>query len=255
MKITTLNVQHLRKYEFLKFMKDVIHIVEEKEIETKGIYPALDLFYSDYALMIEVRNKPSYKSMTNKLQVLNKERDTLIRGLWELLKGWSILGSSLEKEMAILLVDCCKKYWGTISKIQRCNYNEKTSNINLLLGVFTKEEASIEAIGLLPNVAGYVEQLEIVNTKFAVLYKERTKAFAKDNPLSFNLMRKRVEKGYLELKLYLEYCYVVHKSPKYKEVISYLNVIVVTYRAELRRRKTLAKKRKAKAVALANNNS
>ena len=230
MKISTLKLRELRNEEHYQFMSEFVELTEKTGTNNLGItqtYVELPAFFNKE---LDALNKVQKSPMTSNLADIDMQRDSVYRGMVDMVKSTTHHYDSAKKVAAERLM----LIFNVHGNISRKNYNEETASITKLIDTI-KNEYATDAVTV--GINDWINQLHLLNTNFMKLMEDRYNEQAKQSHESMKEIRMEIDDIYYKSIEMLNALVLVNGTGRYKAYIEALNERIERYNQILKLRK------------------
>ncbi len=207
--------------DFYALMDLVLASLNDVDLEQLHLKKEADDFKTVFLDFKKSLKKYEAKSITKKIHQADDTRDSIIRGLNLLLRGWILLPDKSFSEPAQQLKIIMEEYSNAIIRLPD---REKSGVIDTLLKSFKKEDAPLLIQQL--NLEVVVEQLAEANEMFEKLYIERA---IKESAVKVGLSqqkRKIMQLQFEQLCNVIEANAIIYGAEHYQLLANRINVEV-----------------------------
>lgn len=229
---TRIHLAHLRKSEFLNFIKEIVDRCKRFDVVALLIGPRVEALTTESVKLEQAYNKETGSDLTDVLAALDDRRDDAITGIKLCVEGFV---RSFDKPIA----EAAKLILGSIEKhpagIARMNYKAETSEINSLLMEWAGSTEMTAALATL-GFTSWVAELKEANTLFAETEQDRIDDKHKSEGDSFSKLRPDATIVYDKLCKGIAAHYELDENPEHLKLADTINLIIDEYNLILTRR-------------------
>lgn len=232
--IIRLNLKHLWNSEYSIFVNQLIIIITKFQPELlhlKKVFDKLIAFLPDLAKIkaLELGN-----ALSKLLYDMDVERDSIINYIIKQVYNMSKLNMpNLTPHVAVL-----NRFFDKHGRdIASANYNSETQRINDLLTDYhtiTEVKDAVTAV----NLNQFFEQLELLNTRFANLFMQRTEDDATVEKVNSRAIRLECDSAIIAFFDAFEFCRVEYDTLDYQTPANEMNKLISYYKMHLKARAT-----------------
>ena len=233
-KISRLPYKLLWNSEYPIFVTQLNGIVQKHNPAALHLSKAYGKVTTRLPEVAKIKAQELSNAISNKLQDLDAERDTLLSAIFAQVKTMGRLNMAAFADNVKVL----EHFFDTHGRdIPMANYNAETKRINDLLADYdAKAEVKTAAAAL--NLAILFEQLRTVNTQFAELFLQRTEEVAAIEKADTRAIRNETDKTLNALFDAIEFCSSEYDELDYTSLANEVNDLVAYYKTQLRARIT-----------------
>jgi hypothetical protein len=233
-KIFRLDYKSLWNSEYTIFVDQLTTIVQKHSPDKLHIgksFGRVSAFLPDLA---KIKAQELGNVISNKLQDLDAERDTLLSAIAAQVKTMGRLNIPSMAANAQVL----DHFFDTHGRdIPMANYNSETKRINDLLADYDSK-ADVNAAAAALNLGLLFEQLRTVNTQFESLFMQRTQEVAAIDKVDARTLRAEADKALTAFFDAFEFCSSEYEDLDYATPANEVNDLVAYYKAQLKARAT-----------------
>lgn len=230
MKIRNLKLTNLRNEEHFQFLTEFKTLVEEAGPEALGISEAFAIFLTLYLNEAEALNVVLKSTLTGKIADADQQRDDLVRGTLDTLKGAANHFLPEKREAAERL----QNLFDRSGNISTKSYEEQTAAITALLEDIT---AGYTADATLLGLVEWLTALQAANDNLAALMAERYTEEAGRTGLKMKDTRKAADDAYRTITTRIDALIVVNGPEAYSDFVEQLNLRVDRYNEKIAQRR------------------
>lgn len=222
-----------RNDEFIGYIKSSLELLTKANIPALStVQTALQAAYDELELSFKI-NKGSLLTAT--IQELDARRDAAIRGILNVVRGYSLHYDENIKSAAFLIERAIVNYG---RKIYALNYQAETSTVQSLVNEFENDADLVAALTLL-NMTGWKDELKTANTDFENKYLDRiSEDVVKDLPPVSELRPVAID-AYYDVLQHIQANNVLNPSPDLTTLTEELERLAEKYN-QIDRNKTTA---------------
>ena len=230
--IETIKFSHLRKNEFLQFLKDVAARCDKFDTDTLKLAVTLLLLKDEIEQLEVAQNKEKSSDLTKVLKQIDSNRDDDLVGIKTVCEGFAYSRNKEISGPANLVLKSISKHG---SMIHTLNYHAETSVVDAITGEW-KEEKFQKALKKL-QLHEWSVSLERENNDFKEHRQERVDDKMELESESFTKLRKPAVDAYNSLCDEIFAHSILNKNQEYTDLVKAINIIIEEYKMTLERRK------------------
>ena len=194
----TIELLRLRNPEYLQYMLDYLHLLDNNDTALLHVTPQHTLLNTKTNQIEVILKQDTGSDITTRISALDMERDSLLGGLFMTITGLCSHFDPVKKAAAISLRDRLNVY-GTATEISRQSLQGETATIrNVVIDLQTIPTYSAALTTL--ALADWIAQLKVVNDDFNTKYLERTEEIGGQNPDRIKELRIEANALYYQLR-------------------------------------------------------
>jgi len=239
-KIKRVQSARLLNSEYPLFVSQLVAIFQKYDLALLHLKKAFEKLLALWPLVAKIKELDLSNALSNLLQELDAERDTLIKAIFANVKTMGKLSlASLPPHVAVM-----KRFLKTLgSDISKANYHSSTKLTNDLLADYdAKPDVQTAAEAL--NLKFYFDHLRTVNNRFAEMYLQRNEDDAFVEKVDTRAIRIDTDKALTDLFDAFEFCSGEYEELDYQTPAKELNELTGKYKSDLKARATRAKEDK-----------
>ena len=210
MEIKRINLHNLRNEEWFNFYSEFKRFVEEASPQTLKIEKYFAVFLVLYVQADSIMEKIRKSKHTKQIIELDKQRDSIFKGLIYAIKSYKHHTNSAKREAAESLEPLLSHYGNLAVK----PYNEETAGIHNFLQEF-RENYNDAIITL--ELTTWLDELERSNLAFEEAIIERNREGASKSELKLWDIRLEIDNCYKDIVKRLEALILITEDEKEKE--------------------------------------
>jgi len=233
-KISRLHLKLLWNSEYTIFVNQLVSIIQKTTPETLHLGKSFGKVTALLPDLAKIKAQELSNAISNQLQELDAERDTLILAIVAQVKTMGRLSMpTVAPHVAVL-----HHFFDTHGRdIASANYNAETKRIiDLLADYDAKPDVKAAAVAL--NLSMLFEQLRTVNTQFETLFMQRTGDDASVEKVDSRAIRAEADKALIEFFNAFEFCSSEYETLNYATPANEVNDLVARYKTQLKARAT-----------------
>lgn len=229
--LTTAMFGNYRNGEFLQFMKNVVTIYNNYNVNDLQLNDRMDTLHKSIAAMDEVFMSNTAHELTPELLELDKRRDKALMGIKLFLDSQMYK----EEEEVVKAAEVLKlNYVSHGDRIDKLSYQQQTAVTDALMNDWESETSLLNGINLL-GLNDWVSSLKVTNTEFNRIYVAR--ALTAVSPVKIDEKRMLMRDAYLELTQdTASYARVSADKNIYQSIINSLNALIDNYNTAIAQR-------------------
>lgn len=233
-KISRLPFKTLWNSEYTLFLNQTVGIIEKYHPENLHLTKSFGKVKAMLPSLAKIKAQELSNAISNQLQELDTERDTLIIAIVAQVKTMGKLSlPSVAPHVAVL-----NHFLDTHGRdIASANYNAETKRLSDLLADYDANPDAITAAEAL-NLKMLFDQLRVVNTQFAGLFMQRTGEYAAVEKVDARAIRAETDKMLTAFFDAFEFCASEYDDLDYTTPANELNDLSAYYKTQLRARAT-----------------
>jgi hypothetical protein len=233
-KISRLNYKSLWNSEYTMFVTQLTVIILKYKLYALHLAKAYGKVQELLPALAKIKAQELSNEISNQLQELDAERDTLITALAAQVKTMGRLSMpSLAPHVVVL-----NHFFDTHGRdIATANYNAETKRINDLLADYDKKP-DVQAAATALNLSFLFDQMRTVNTQFGSLFMQRTGEDAAVEKVDSNTIRAEADKAITSFFDAIEFCSSEYEELDYVTPANEINDLVAYYKTQLKARAT-----------------
>lgn len=230
MRITFLKLAHLRNEEHVQFASDFSTLVNRYNagnLNIESLFEGFGTFQeTESKVMVELRKSAT----SNKLAILDSERDQLFRGLWLGVQSTQLHYNEEKRDAADRIIIMLEK----LGNVSRKPYNEETAAIDsLILDSRTNHSADFATIGM----NDWIMELEKKNQAFKDLMTNRYSEDANKLETNMKEVRAKIDELFYDIMKRIDALVLINGDQDHKKFIDELNARIEKYNLILAQRK------------------
>ena len=239
-KIKRVQSVRLLNSEYPLFVSQLVAIFQKYDLTLLHLKKAFEKLLALWPMVAKIKEQDLSNALSNLMQELDTERDTLIKAIIANVKtAGKLTLASLPPHVAVM-----KRFLKTLgSDISKANYHSSTKLTNdLFVDYDAKQDVqtAVEALSL----RIYFDHLRTVNTQFAELYMQRNEDDAAVEKVDTRAIRTETDKALTGVLDAFEFCSGEYDDLDYATPADELNELIARYKSELKARATRAKEGK-----------
>jgi hypothetical protein len=233
-KISRLNYKSLWNSEYTMFVTQLTVIILKYKLYALHLAKAYGKVQELLPALAKIKAQELSNEISNQLQELDAERDTLITALAAQVKTMGRLSMpSLAPHVVVL-----NHFFDTHGRdIATANYNAETKRINDLLADYDKKP-DVQAAATALNLSFLFDQMRTVNSQFGSLFMQRTGEDAAVEKVDSNTIRAEADKAITSFFDAIEFCSSEYEELDYVTPANEINDLVAYYKTQLKARAT-----------------
>jgi hypothetical protein len=232
--ISRLPFKSLWNTEYTLFVNQVVAIIEKYDSRTLHLQKSFDKVKSQLPDLAKIKAQEKSNALSNQLQELDAERDTLIVAIVAQVKAMGRLSLPGIAPHVVVLDRFFDQHGRDIAS---ANYNAETERLNDLLADYNAKD-DVKAAAQALNLTMLFDQLGLVNTQFAALFLQRTEGDAATEKVDARAIRTLTDKALNAFFVAFEYCSSEYDGLDYITPASELNELIAYYKTQLKARAT-----------------
>lgn len=230
MKVNSISLKRLRNAEHYQFHTEVKDLVVATTPESLNISSLFDTYLQHFQNEGIAMNMIQKSEFTNALVEADNQRDSIFRGLFDLVKSGTNHFDPAIKQAAerVMLV------FNETGNISAMPYNEETAVITAVIDKLQTDYA--DDLTTLTATA-WVEQLGIKNNAFDSLSKSRYASEAGKPDLNMREVRKEVDRSFRKIAQLINALILVNGETDYASFVNELNQRIEKFMNTLSQRK------------------
>ena len=231
-KISRLPIKSLWNNEYTLFVNQVVTIIGKYDHTALHLQKSFGKVTALLPELAKIKAQGKGNALSNQLQELDAERDTLIVAIAAQVKAMGKLSMpSLAPHVVVL-----DRFFDQHGRdIATANYNAETERINDLLADYNAK-ADVKAAAQAVNLKMLFDQLLAVNTQFAALFLQRTVGNAAIEKVDTLAIRAATDKALTAFFDAFEFCSSEYDGLDYITPASELNELITYYKTQLKAR-------------------
>jgi len=239
-KIKRVRSVRLLNSEYPLFVSQILAIFQKYDLTLLHLKKAFEKLLALWPMVAKIKEQDISNALSNLLQELDAERDTLINAIFANVKtAGKLTLASLPPHVAVM-----KRFLKTLgSDIAKANYRSSTKLTNDLLADYDAKpdvQTAVEALSL----KIYFDHLRTVNNRFAELYLQRNEDDAFVEKVDTRAIRMETDKALTDLFDAFEFCSGEYEELDYQTLAKELNELTGKCKSDLKARATRAKEGK-----------
>jgi hypothetical protein len=232
--ISRLPVKSLWNNEYTLFVNQVVAITEKYDYQALHLQKPFGKVKAQLPDLAKIKSQEKGNALSNQLQELDAERDTLIVAIVAQVKA---MGKLSLPGIAPHVVVMDRFFDQHGRDIATANYNAETERLNDILADYNAK-ADVKAAAQTLNLTILFDQLLTVNTQFAALFLQRTESDAATEKVDARAIRTITDKALNTFFVAFEYCSSEYDGLDYITPASELNELIAYYKTQLKARAT-----------------
>jgi len=226
--------------EYPLFVSQILAIFQKYDLALLHLKKAFEKLFALLPKLAKIKEQELSNALSNLLQELDTERDTLIKAIFANLKTMGKLTlASLPPHVAVM-----KRFLKTFgSDISKANYRSSTKLTNDLLVDYDAKQDVKTAVEAL-NLKFYFDHLRTVNNRFAEMYMQRNEDDAASEKIDTRAIRIDTDKALTDLLDAFEFCSGEYEELDYQTLANELNELTGKCKSDLKARSTRGKEDK-----------
>jgi hypothetical protein len=233
-KISRLPFKTLWNSEYTLFVNQTVGIIEKYHPENLHLTKSFGKVKAMLPGLAKIKAQELSNAISNQLQDLDTERDTLIIAIVALVKTMGKLSLPSVAPSVVALNHFLDIHGRDIAS---ANYNAETERLNDLLADYDANPDVITAAEAL-HIKILFDQLRVVNTQFADLFMQRTSQYAAIEKVDVRAIRAEANKMLTAFFDGFEFCASEYDDLDYTTPANELNDLSAYYKTQLRARAT-----------------
>lgn len=233
-KVNRLQLKNLWNSEYTIFVNQVVGIFVKYDPEKLHLQKAFGKLLNVLPNLEKVKAQELSNALSNSLQELDSERDTLHNGIAAQVKMFGKLSISWVAPHVAVLKRFLKIHGRDIAS---ANYNSATERTIKLLADYDAKPDVIKAAEAL-HLKILFDQLGVVNTQFANLYLQRAEEDGDKEKVDTRAIRNETDKVLTAFFNAFEFCSSEYDEPDYTTPANRLNEVIDLYKTLLKARAT-----------------
>ena len=232
--INRLQLKNLRNSEYARFVHQMVEIFDKYDPETLHLQKAFGKLLNVLPVLDKVKAQELSNELSDSLEELDAERDTLIKGIAAQVKMMGKLSiSGVAPHVAVM-----KRFLDIHGHdIASANYNSATERTIKLLADYDAKPDVIAAVEAL-HLKILFDQLSVVNTQFDNLYVQRTEEEGDKEKVDSRAIRTETDKVLTAFFNAFEFCSTEYDEPDFTTPANRLNELIDLYKTQLKARVT-----------------
>jgi len=232
--IDRLQLRNLWNSEYVIFVNQVVVIFGKFDAEALHLQKAFGKLLNVLPDLAKVKAQELSSELSNSLQELDAERDTLINAIAAQVKTMGKLTIASIPPHVVVMNRFLDLHGRDIAS---ANYNSATERTRNLLADYDAKADVIAAVDAL-NLKILFDQLSVVNTQFANLFLQRTEKEGETEKVDTRAIRANSDKVLTSFFNAIEFCSGEYDEPDYETPANKLNVLIDFYKTQLKARAT-----------------
>jgi len=239
-KIKRVQSVRLLNSEYPLFVSQLVAIFQKYDLTLLHLKKVFEKLLALWPMVAKIKEQDLSNALSNLMQDLDTERDTLIKAIIANVKtAGKLTLASLPPHVAVM-----KRFLKTLgSDISKANYRSSTKLTNDLLADYDAKpdvQTAVEALSL----KIYFDHLRTVNNRFAELYLQRNEDDAFVEKVDTRAIRMETDKALTDLFDAFEFCSGEYEELDYQTLANELNELTGKCKSDLKARATRAKEDK-----------
>lgn len=232
--ISRLPVKSLWNNEYTLFVNQIVVIADKYDPTSLHLQKPFGKVTAQLPDLAKIKAQEKSNALSNQLQDLDVERDTLIVAIIAQVKAMGKLSlPSIAPHVVVM-----DRFFDQHGRdIATANYNAETERINDLLADYNAK-ADVKAAAQALSLTILFDQLHTVNTQFAALFLQRTEGDAATEKVDTRAIRTETDKALNAFFVAFEYCSSEYDGLDYITPASELNELIAYYKTQLKARAT-----------------
>ena len=223
--------------EYPLFVSQLVAIFQKYDLALLHLKKAFEKLFALLPKVAKIKEQELSNALSNLLQELDAERDTLVNAIFANVKTMGKLTlASLPPHVAVM-----KRFLKTLgSDISKANYRSSTKLTNDLLADYDAKpdvQTAVEAL----NLKFYFEHLRTVNNRFAEMYMQRNEDDAVVEKIDTRAIRIETDEALTDLLDAFEFCSGEYEELDYQTLANELNELTGKCKSDLKARSTRGK--------------
>lgn len=232
--ISRLHFKSLWNSEYTLFVNQTTGIVEKHSPDSLHLTRSFGKVKDTSPDIAKIKAKELSNTLSDELQELDNERDTLINGIIAQVRTIGKISKSGLAEFVVVLNHFFDQHGRDIAS---ANYSSETKRLeDLLTDYDQKPQVKAASEGL--HLSVFFEQLRVVNKQFADLFMERTEDDSVDEKVDVRGIRNKVDKVLIAFYNAIEFCSSEYEELDYSPLANELNGLYTYYNTQLKARAT-----------------
>ena len=233
-KISRLPFKLLWNSEYTIFVNQLVSIIQKTTPETLHLGKSFGKVTALLPCLAKIKAQELSNAISNRLQDLDAERDTLLLSIAAQVKTMGRLSMPSVAPHVVVL----HHFFDTHGRdIASANYNAETKRtIDLLADYDAKPDVKAAAAAL--NLTMLFEQLRTVNTQFETLFMQRSEEVSAIEKADARAIRTEADKALIAFFDAFEFCSTEYDTLNYSTPANELNDLVIYYKTQLKARAT-----------------
>lgn len=232
--ISRLTFKSLWNNEYSLFVNQVVAIIEKYDHAALHLQKSFGKVTAQLPHLAKIKAQEKSNALSNQLQELDAERDTLFVAIVAQVKAMGKLSLPAIAPHVVVMHRFFDQHGRDIAT---ANYNAETERLNDLLADYNaKTDVKNSAQAL--NLSMLFDQLHIVNTQFAALFLQRTESDASTEKVDTLAIRFSTDKALTAFFDAFEFCSSEYDGLDYVTPASELNELIAYYKTQLKARAT-----------------
>ena len=233
-KISRLPFKLLWNSEYTIFVNQLVSIIQKTTPETLHLGKSFGKVTALLPALAKIKAQELSNAISNQLQELDAERDTIITALAAQIKTMGRLSMPSVAPHVVVLTH----FFDTHGRdIATANYNAETERINDLLADYDAKP-DVKAAAAALNLTMLFDQLRTVNTQFETLFMQRSEEVAAIEKADARAIRTESDKVLTEFFDAMEFCSSEYETLDYATPAKEVNDLVAYYKTQLKARAT-----------------
>ncbi|MEI8048261.1 MAG: DUF6261 family protein [Bacteroidota bacterium] len=232
--ISRLSFKALWNSEYTLFVNQIVVIAEKYDLANLHLQKPFGRVIAQLPYLAKIKVQEKSNALSNQLQDLDVERDTLVNAISMQVKALGKLSMPTIAPHVVVLDRFFDQHGRDIAT---ANYNAETERLRDLLADYNAK-ADVKAAALALNLTLIFDQLSTVNTQFAALFLQRAEGDAAIEKVDTRAIRTETDKVLNAFFDAFEFCSSEYDDLDYATPASELNNLVAYYKTQLKARAT-----------------
>lgn len=232
--ISRLSFKALWNSEYTLFVNQIVVIAEKYDPASLHLQKPFGRVTTQLPFLAKIKAQEKSNALSNQLQDLDVERDTLVNAISMQVKALGKLSMPTIAPHVVVLDRFFDQHGRDIAT---ANYNAETERLRDLLADYNAK-ADVKAAALALNLTLLFDQLGAVNTQFAALFLQRAEGDAVTEKVDTLAIRAATDKALTAFFDAFEYCSTEYDDLDYATPASELNNLLAYYKTQLKARAT-----------------
>jgi len=232
--ISRLTFKNLWNNEYTMFVNQIVVIADKYDPTSLHLQKSYSKVTAQLPALAKIKAQEKSNALSNQLQELDAERDTLIVAIIAQVKAMGKLSMPAIAPHVVVINRFFDQHGRDIAT---ANYNAETERLTDLLADYNAK-ADVKAAAQALNLTMLFDQLGIVNTQFAALFLQRTESDAATEKVDTRAIRTETDKALTAFFDAFEFCSSEYDGLDYITPASELNELIAYYKTQLKARAT-----------------